>query len=275
MSDKANNVAIMDRKIDYKKIINLFEYTIVLRFYGIIDISLNDDFNSNLKILKENNSFLSDISMSFNNESGIVCESTIETNHISFLFDVYYYDFNGIKINISSNSNIINNIIYSNVGLYYVQFQSFETTNFFSVVNVLNFEIVDTKPPVLTFIENSNFSDITNLDLSYLLKYSLEDYTIPIFDKSIGYSKTGAICSGAIDNNLYVLTASLTLTLPASPEAGDSIKISNRSSTTTCVIGRNGNNIMGSASNLTLDTASASFELIYADATHGWVIIGQ
>lgn len=168
VSDKANNVAIMDRKIDYKKIINLFEYTIVLRFYGIIDISLNDDFNSNLKILKENNSFLSDISMSFNNESGIVCESTIETNHISFLFDVYYYDFNGIKINISSNSNIINNIIYSNVGLYYVQFQSFETTNFFSVVNVLNFEIVDTKPPVLTFIENSNFSDITNLDFPVL-----------------------------------------------------------------------------------------------------------
>ena len=51
----------------------------------------------------------------------------------------------------------------------------------------------------------SIYNDITDLDLSYILKYSLEDYTIPIFDKSIGYSKTGAICSGAIDNNLYVL----------------------------------------------------------------------
>ena len=76
-------------------------------------------------------------------------------------------------------------------------------------------------------------------------------------------------------NYLYVFTASLTLTLPASPEVGDSIKISNRSGTTTCVLGRNGNNIMGSASDLTLDTASASFELIYSDATNGWVIIGQ
>jgi hypothetical protein len=76
-------------------------------------------------------------------------------------------------------------------------------------------------------------------------------------------------------NYLYVLTASLTLTLPPSPSAGDSIKISNRSGTTTCVLGRNGNNIMGSASDLTLDTASASFELIYSDATNGWVIIGQ
>jgi hypothetical protein len=76
-------------------------------------------------------------------------------------------------------------------------------------------------------------------------------------------------------NYLYVLTASLTLTLPSSPSAGDSIKISNRSGTTTCVLGRNGNNIMGSASDLTLNTASASFELIYSDATNGWVIIGQ
>jgi hypothetical protein len=79
----------------------------------------------------------------------------------------------------------------------------------------------------------------------------------------------------ATANNLYVFTANLTLTLPASPSAGDSIKISNRSGTTTCVLGRNGNNIMGSASDLTLDTASASFELIYSGAAQGWVIIGQ
>ena len=79
----------------------------------------------------------------------------------------------------------------------------------------------------------------------------------------------------ATANNLYVLTANLTLTLPASPSAGDSIKISNRSGVATCVLARNGSNIMGSGSDLTLDTASASFELIYSDATNGWVIIGQ
>jgi len=79
----------------------------------------------------------------------------------------------------------------------------------------------------------------------------------------------------ATANNLYVLTANLTLTLPASPSSGDSIKISNRSGVATCVLARNGSNIMGAASDLTLDTASASFELIYSDATNGWVIIGQ
>ena len=76
-------------------------------------------------------------------------------------------------------------------------------------------------------------------------------------------------------NYVYVFTASLTLTLPASPTVSDSIKISNRSGTTTCVLAANGNNIMGSASDLTLDTASASFELIYSGAAEGWVIIGQ
>ena len=32
---------------------------------------------------------------------------------------------------------------------------------------------------------------------------------------------------------------------------------------------------MGSASTMTLDTAAASFELIYSGSAQGWVIIGQ
>jgi len=79
----------------------------------------------------------------------------------------------------------------------------------------------------------------------------------------------------AVANTLYVLTGNLNLTLPASPAMGDSIKISNRSGITTCQLLRNGNNILGAAADLTLDTASASFELVYTDAANGWVIIGQ
>ena len=79
----------------------------------------------------------------------------------------------------------------------------------------------------------------------------------------------------ATAGRVYVLTAALTLTLPALPNIGNSIKISNRSGVATCVLGANGNNIMGSSANLTLDTASASFELIYSGANQGWVIIGQ
>ena len=74
---------------------------------------------------------------------------------------------------------------------------------------------------------------------------------------------------------VYVLTASLALTLPAGV-VGDSIKISNRSATTTCTIVPDGTDkIMGSNTTLTLDTASASFELIFSGTAEGWVIIGQ
>ena len=79
----------------------------------------------------------------------------------------------------------------------------------------------------------------------------------------------------AVSGAVYVFTASLTLTLPASPEIGESIKISNRSGVATCVLGRNGNKILGAAADLTLDTASASFELIYSGTAQGWIIIGQ
>ena len=79
----------------------------------------------------------------------------------------------------------------------------------------------------------------------------------------------------AVANTLYVFTANLNLTLPASPAMGDSIKISNRSGVATCQLLRNGNNILGAAADLTLNTASASFELVYTDAANGWIIIGQ
>ena len=78
----------------------------------------------------------------------------------------------------------------------------------------------------------------------------------------------------AVSDTLYVLTANLTLTLPASPSNGNSVKISNRSGVATCVIARNGENIMGSASDLTIDKLNSGFELIYAGSTQGWVLIG-
>lgn len=71
----------------------------------------------------------------------------------------------------------------------------------------------------------------------------------------------------------YVLTASLTLTLPSSPTVGDFVKISNRSNTLTCVVGRNGSNIMNLAEDMTIDAIDVGFMLVYADATRGWVIV--
>lgn len=78
----------------------------------------------------------------------------------------------------------------------------------------------------------------------------------------------------AVANTLYVLTATLTLTLPASPSAGDSVKVSNRSGVATAVIARNSEKIMGATSDLTLDKLNAGFELIYSGSAQGWILIG-
>ena len=99
----------------------------------------------------------------------------------------------------------------------------------------------------------------------------------PSWQAAGGGSYTPNIVSGATTaskDNLYIFTASATLTLPASPSGGDSIKVSNLSGTTTCVIARNGSNIMAVGEDMTLDNQYASFELIYGDATRGWVVVG-
>jgi hypothetical protein len=90
-----------------------------------------------------------------------------------------------------------------------------------------------------------------------------------------GFTSTSIISTNtaATAKVLYVMTASLTLTLPASPSVGDYVGVSNLSGTTTCVIGRNGNNIMSSATDMTVDVVSAGFTLYYASATQGWVIL--
>lgn len=63
-----------------------------------------------------------------------------------------------------------------------------------------------------------------------------------------------------------------TLTLPASPTAGDTLRIINRSSSTTTTIARNGSNIMGVADDLTFDLVNETFNFTYANATDGWII---
>ena len=75
---------------------------------------------------------------------------------------------------------------------------------------------------------------------------------------------------------LYILTggSAITLTLPSSPSAGDSIKVSNLTTVNTCAIDPAFENLMGLGQSMTLDNNNASFELIYTNSTQGWVVIG-
>jgi hypothetical protein len=69
----------------------------------------------------------------------------------------------------------------------------------------------------------------------------------------------------------YVTSNSQTITLPASPSAGNEVVIM-VGNYTGVIVARNSSNIMGLAENMTLDKAYAGLTFIYVDATRGWVV---
>jgi hypothetical protein len=79
----------------------------------------------------------------------------------------------------------------------------------------------------------------------------------------------------AVANKHYVLTnaATTTVTLPASPAAGDVVWVTVENGRIDNVIARNGQNIESIADNLLLDDTQASLQLRYVNATIGWVLI--
>jgi hypothetical protein len=76
--------------------------------------------------------------------------------------------------------------------------------------------------------------------------------------------------SAAAGNHYYLNAAGLTLTLPASPSVGDEVRISEVAGNTDNIIARNGSNIMGSADDITIDTAYLVIYLRYVNTTIGW-----
>ena len=91
---------------------------------------------------------------------------------------------------------------------------------------------------------------------------------------SINVSFTTNVVTGnttaSKDNHYYVNGSAITLTLPSSPSVGDEVRFSEVAGNTNNIIARNGSNIMGSASDLTVDTAYLVLYLRYVDSTIGW-----
>ena len=80
------------------------------------------------------------------------------------------------------------------------------------------------------------------------------------------------------DKGFFVNTTSgaITVTLPASPSAGDVVALKDYANTwasNNVTVCRNSSKINGTCSNVTLNTSSQSITLIYADATKGWLSI--
>lgn len=82
---------------------------------------------------------------------------------------------------------------------------------------------------------------------------------------------TSSNITATVNTHVYVATAARTITLPASPTIGQRVLVTVGNFTDT-VIGRNGSNIMSSASNLTMDAAYLSIQFIYTNSTVGWAI---
>jgi len=127
-------------------------------------------------------------------------------------------------------------------------------------------------------ITTAKFSSGTLVTESEGIVNNDNDLTVPTSAAVKDYVDVGVSVistdTTAVSGNLYVFTANLTLTLPLSPSVGNYVKFSNRSGVATCVIARNGENIMGVASDLTIDKLDAGLELIYTGAAQGWVLIG-
>src|SRR6056300_1626276 len=76
-------------------------------------------------------------------------------------------------------------------------------------------------------------------------------------------------------NGYFVNTTSgaVTVTLPASPSAGDIVSISDyagTAATNNITIARNGSNINGATSDITISKNNSGITLVYVDGTQGW-----
>jgi hypothetical protein len=110
-------------------------------------------------------------------------------------------------------------------------------------------------------------------------------------DGTITHAKFDSNTGGAVDwqtvitgdttmvagRGYFVNTTSIaiTMTLPISAVRGDEVWIVDYAGTfdtNNLTVGRNGHNIQGDASDLTVSTERAGFTLVYVDSTQGWLL---
>ena len=85
------------------------------------------------------------------------------------------------------------------------------------------------------------------------------------------------VTSASAGEGYFINTTSAahTITLPSSPSIGDEISVIDYAGTfdtNNLTVGRNSENIQGSAADLTVSTERAGFTLVYVDGTQGWLL---
>jgi len=113
-----------------------------------------------------------------------------------------------------------------------------------------------------TKLTENNFAEVKNLG----------------FDWQSVVTADGSTATTAVAGKGYFIDTTSnthTVTLPASPNQGDSIAIRDYAGTfgtNNVTVDRNGNNIKGSAANLDLTINGSTTELFYVDSTKGWLL---
>ena len=93
-----------------------------------------------------------------------------------------------------------------------------------------------------------------------------------------GYITTNGTYTAVVNDQVIVDTSAspVTVTLPASPSVGAEVHFidgggaGGNFNSNNLTIGRNGSNILGSASNLVVSVNGAAFTLVYVSASRGW-----
>jgi hypothetical protein len=104
--------------------------------------------------------------------------------------------------------------------------------------------------------------------------YGWGDHSTQGYLTSAGFTTTVTATSttASAGDHIHVTAATQTITLPASPSAGDRVAVTVENFTDT-VVARNGNVIMDLSEDFTIDVANMGVTLIYTDATNGWRLL--
>ena len=140
-------------------------------------------------------------------------------------------------------------------------------------------------------ITNQSDSNIVNkCGTTITLGASGDTITLACGASQTGFGRTGTVdwdttakttSFTAVSGNGYfcdTTSAAFTVTLPATPSAGDIVAIAdyaNTSATNNITVGRNSVNIDGEAVDATIKINGQVYTLVYVDATEGWKTVGQ
>ena len=140
------------------------------------------------------------------------------------------------------------------------------TGNVTLAVSAASGAVTVTSPTINTSIQGTAFLDEDNFASNSATKVASQQSIKAYIDANSSsitvINVTGNGTTASKNNLYYIANAGVTITLPSSPDSGDVVYIAHGAFTNT-VIARGGKNVMGAASDLTVDVANMGLTLAY------------